>query len=306
MHEQAPPSTSNNGVGADERVEHPAVRSFGGWHRPTLAARTDARAFLLLYPRSGFTFALPAGREAPMDREGSSARLQTRRSWLTGAAAAVAGFVVASIGKVGEANAADGDALQLGEPNTSSSQTSLDGSAPGTSDSVLKVTGAGTSGTAIEGIAGGIGFHGTGSHGVVGSSTSVNGVGVLGEDLTQQSIGRGVQGLANNGWGVYAVSQAGQALRVDGRATFKRAGTVQITYPAKKATVPVPGAISTQTSFPERFTTAMAMLQSNVPGVFVRAAVLDQSAGTLTIYLNRPPGTSGSPRSATAAWFLVN
>jgi hypothetical protein len=35
---------------------------------------------------------------------------------------------------------------------------------------------------------------------VIGGSSSSQGVGVLGEDLTISSIGRGVQGISHNGW----------------------------------------------------------------------------------------------------------
>jgi hypothetical protein len=101
---------------------------------------------------------------------------------------------------------------------------------------------------------------------------------------------------------VYAVSD-GQALRVDGRATFSRSGSAVITLPDTSVTVPVPGAISQATSFPERPSLALATLQTDAPGVWIRAAVLDNVAGTLTIHLHR---NRRKPESVTVAWMVVN
>jgi len=130
-------------------------------------------------------------------------------------------------------------------------------------------------------------------------------VGVYGEDSTFDSVGRGVEGISHNGWGVYAVS-GGQAPRVDGLATFDRSGKVTISYPNKAATVSVPGAISTSTTFPERPSLALGMLQTDLVGVYVRATTLNVSAGTLTILLNKAPGSATNPKSVIVGWFVVN
>src|SRR4029079_14921326 len=48
-------------------------------------------------------------------------------------------------------------------------------------------------------------------------------------------------------------------LRVNGRATFDRAGEVSIAFTNKSATVTVPGPLSTSTTFPERPSLALAI-----------------------------------------------
>jgi hypothetical protein len=102
------------------------------------------------------------------------------------------------------------------------------------------------------------------------------------------------------------VSANGQALRVDGRATFSRSGRVTISFPNRSATVPVSGPLSGSSSFPERPSLALATVQSNLPGVFVRAAVLNLAAGTLTIHLNKAPGTAEAPKAVVVGWMVVN
>ena len=105
-----------------------------------------------------------------------------------------------------------------------------------------------------------------------------------------------------------ALSPNGQALRVNGRATFDRAGKVTIAYPNKSASVLVPGPLSTSSTFPERPSLALAVLQTNMPGVFVTAAVLGLtgSGKNLNIYLNAAPGTATAPKSVDVGWFVVN
>ena len=199
--------------------------------------------------------------------------------------------------------------MLLGAENEAPRSTGLAATVPGTSSDVLHIVNAGLSGTAIKAVAvhaGGIGLRAEGSHGVTGTSYDTTGVGVLGEDATGQSLGRGVQGVATNGWGVFAVSANGQALRVDGRATFSRSGLTTIAYPESTATVTVPGVSSSGTNFPERPTFALATVQSDSPGVYVRAAVLDAAAGQLTIFLNAPPGRKARPESVIVGWFVVN
>lgn len=229
----------------------------------------------------------------------------TRRSWLAGAAAAIGAVFASQLSSVATVHAADGEPLLLGEDNTASTPTKLTGLGDGTGPAALNVADTGTSGTAIDGTAAGIGVRGKGITGVAGASTSPNGSGVLGEDLTQSATGRGVQGISHSGWGVFAVSD-GQALRVDGRATFSRAGMVSVSYPSKKVTVPVSGAIGVATAFPERPTIAIAVMQTDLPGVWVRAAVLNPTDRTLTIHLNRAPGSETRPRSVNVGWWLAN
>jgi hypothetical protein len=87
--------------------------------------------------------------------------------------------------------------------------------------------------------------------GVYGSTTSPITSGVYGHN---DDIGYGVAGRADsgtgtlgdsaNGIGVLANSPNGTALSVSGTAKFSRSGMVSIPYPAKTATVTVPGGLS--------------------------------------------------------------
>jgi hypothetical protein len=237
----------------------------------------------------------------------------SRRAVLGGAAAGAAAVATGAIGRVPMAQAANGDPLLLGQSNDATGVTSLTMTqndpmvfAP----VALDVISTRLSATAIHGQAvhtGGIGVRGEGNHGVVGTSYDTTGAGVVGEDATGSSFGRGVIGGSTNGWGVSAISANGQALRVTGRATFDRSGQVTIAYPNKSATVLVPGDLSTSSSFPDRPSLALAMLQTNLYGVYVTAAVLGQTGGgNLTIYLNKAPGYRWAPKSVVVGWFIVN
>lgn len=90
------------------------------------------------------------------------------------------------------------------------------------------------------------------------------------------------------------------------RKRLGRSGIASISYPTNAVTVPVSGPISASTTVPERPTLAVATLQSNVPGLHVSAAVLNSTKDTLTIYLNKAPGTAKAPRTANVGWVLVN
>ena len=236
-------------------------------------------------------------------------RNRSRRSLLVGALGGATALALGALSRPLSVAAVDGAPLIAGSENSAASPTGLSASQPGTTADVLHVVNSGTSGSAISAQAvpnGGVGVRAEGGHGVIGTSRSTNGVGVLGEDATGQTLGRGVQGNATNGWGVYAVSTNGQGLRVDGRATFQRAGRVTISRPNTSATVSVPGPMATSTAFPERPSLALAMLQTDVPGLYVRATTLDRQAGTLTIWLSAAPGSKGQPASVDVGWFIVN
>jgi hypothetical protein len=232
--------------------------------------------------------------------QSSSERLGSRRAMLLGALGAIGAWAAGALGNRGVVRAADGDPLILGQSNSASSLTQLSAPSPGTSDAVLKLVGSGTSGTGVLTEAGGNGLIGKGITGVLGRSTSINGSGVLGEELTESPLGRGVQGISHNGWGVYAVSPGGQALRVDGRATFSRSGLVVV--PAGQSQVTVTGIpLSASSSFPERPSLVLALVQQQNTSVFVTAAKPDVAGSRITIELNRRARTP-----TTVAWFIVN
>jgi hypothetical protein len=145
---------------------------------------------------------------------------------------------------------------------------------------------------------GGVGVAGaTSTLGISGNPavTGVNlgsGPGVKGES---RGGGTAVLGLtASGGTGVLAqASGGGTALEVSGPALFSRSGLVTITG-QQTGTVSVPGGLSASAL-------VLALLQTPVANLWVRAAEPDQVTGEITIYLNRAP-----VRSVNVAWFVVN
>jgi hypothetical protein len=91
-----------------------------------------------------------------------------------------------------------------------------------------------------------------------------------------------------------ATDPSGWALRANGRAWFKNAGLITISYPNK--TAQVSGLALTPSSI------ALATLQNSV-GVHVTAAIPNVSSGTVTIMLSRVP-PSGKP--AIVGWFVID
>ena len=149
-----------------------------------------------------------------------------------------------------------------------------------------------------EAVGGGVGVAGaTSTFGVNGNPavTGVNlgsGPGVKGES---RGGGTAVQGLTGSGGiGVLAeASGGGTALEVSGPALFSRSGLVTITGQAA-ATVSVPGGLSSSALI-------LALLQTSVANLWVRAAEPNQVTGEITIHLNRAPA-----KSVNVAWFVVN
>ena len=111
--------------------------------------------------------------------------------------------------------------------------------------------------------------------------------------------GAGVFGDSASGPGVQARSATGPALNVIGRAQFSRSGTVTISYPNKSATVT--GVPVTAKSL------AFATLQQFLAGRYVVAVVpnLGGSSNSFTIYLNKAPGTSTTPKSVVVGWHVI-
>ena len=241
-----------------------------------------------------------------MDTSGEQADRRSRRALLAGLlGAAIGGSVLRDTA----AQAADGNSLVVGADNTAQSTTTLTANLPGGSARTLKVTNSGTSGTGIVVSAVGVGIDATGLSGVTGTSNHPNGVGVTGLDATEHPFGRGVAGQSTNGWGVWALSQKGQALRVEGRAVFSRSGTATITYPKKSVTLTVPGpALAGPVPGPPATPASLvfAVLQTNLSGVYVRAAVPQIGTNQITVYLNKAPGSSSAPKTVTVAWFVAN
>jgi hypothetical protein len=160
----------------------------------------------------------------------------------------------------------------------------------------------GSAGSGVEGKAtktGATGVYGEGTYAVHGKSAS--GWGVWGEGSDRGVYGisdnEGVVGFSNN-VGIRAESP-NIALRVKGKAEFSRSGTVTISYPNKQATVT--GVPVTAKSL------AFATLQQFLAGRYVLAAVpnLGGSSNSFTIYLNKAPGSSSTPKSVVVAWQVI-
>lgn len=82
-------------------------------------------------------------------------------------------------------------------------------------------------------------------------------------------------------------------------AQFTRSGAVPIAFPAKSATVSVPGGLTSSAL-------VLAVMQNPVSRVYVASAVPSTLAGQVTINLNKAPGSSTNPQTAQVAWFIVN
>lgn len=147
--------------------------------------------------------------------------------------------------------------------------------------------------------------------GVVGSNVATDKPAVLG---WAQNGGTGVTGLsagpgaippggsntgvhgvcdAPDGTGVLARSSRGVALRVEGRAVFRRSGVLRIGAGARSATktgIPLTAA-----------SLVLATLRQHQPGLHIEAAVPSPAKGSFTIYLNRQ-----ARAESQVAWLVVN
>lgn len=152
--------------------------------------------------------------------------------------------------------------------------------AHGMSPSWMGVMGETSDGWGVVGTSGLVGF-------VLGQQarTGVLGVGANGSSSV------GVRGDSANGTAGWFVSEAGTALRVEGKARFSRSR--RVTIPAGKSSLKVTLAGVTTASL------VFAVLHSNRGGTYVRAVV--PTTGAFTIYLNRVVTSS-----TYVAYFVVN
>lgn len=100
--------------------------------------------------------------------------------------------------------------------------------------------------------------------------------------------------------GVDAVATGGgTALKVSGKSSFTGATSFSrsgvLTAPGGTNHVQKTGIALTSSSY------VLATLQTNTPGVWVRAAVPDTASNTITVYFN-----TNAPAGAKVAWFVVN
>jgi hypothetical protein len=154
----------------------------------------------------------------------------------------------------------------------------------------------------------GFGVAGRAESGVGTLGDSTNGTGIL----ASSENGTGLSATTTNGTALSASTgistataaslintEGGIALSVTGKALFNRSGSVSITYPAKSATVAVPGGLSASAL-------VLAIMQNAVSGIYVASAVPNTSTGKATINLNKAPGSGTAPKTAKVAWFVVN
>jgi hypothetical protein len=195
---------------------------------------------------------------------------------------AVAGDTTAGVGVQGRATSGSG---VWGESNA----TGVVGRSKASSTGVFGYSGGASD--VLPGASGKTGVFGyatqdAGSYGVVGIGGP--GHGVYGEAGT----GRGVHGWSNTGVGVHAEALSGTALRVTGKATFSRSGKLGIS--AGHSTVAKTGVPLSSSSL------VLAVLQTNRPGIYVRAVVPNVAGSSFTVYLN-----AAVPAFTYIAWFVI-
>ena len=128
---------------------------------------------------------------------------------------------------------------------------------------------------------------------VQGTSSSVTGDGVVGTGGVSGGIGVKGNSASATGTGVVANNTNGDALRVNGRATFSSRGILSI-----------PAGHSSQTKTGVNLTSAslvLATMQHNESGIWVQSAVPDAAAKSFTVHLNKQ-----ASNAIKVAWFVLN
>jgi hypothetical protein len=140
------------------------------------------------------------------------------------------------------------------------------------------------------------GVWGDGAIGVIGQSQREFGIGVEGDASADGGIGVFGAATGNRGGvGVYATapSSSSAALQVNGRAVFSSSG--RLVVPAGATSASQAGVVLGPASL------VLALLQENLPGIAVRAAVPDPTAGSVTVHLTQAP-----PADTVVGWMVVN
>ena len=209
-----------------------------------------------------------------------------------------AGPVPASPALTGIYGSADGTGVAI----AASSANGLAVSAVSSAANAVRGRGAwaGLIGESTGGLAGIVGFSGTGDApaapaktGVYGEATQdANARGVTGKSTS----GQGIRGEATTGAGVKAVATTGAALDVTGRALFSRSGRASLPANAKFVDVTVPGGLGSNAN-------VLATLQIKRAKVHVLAARPNQpTAGKVRIYVSDVASTT---ESTPIAWFVL-
>jgi hypothetical protein len=253
-----------------------------------------------------------------MALETSTTAASTRRALLAGSLGAFVAYAAHAFGRPQSARATDGDVIHVGDELSATSVTKITNTDPANTAAVIEAesyAGIGVSGVSAEaagvrgassfgpgvsgigdvGVAGfsdfGTGVDGssTDNIGVHGSSSAEDGAGVFGESF----ISVGVIGSSSIGTGVLARAGRGTALRVDGKATFSRSG--RLTLAAGQSSI-----AKTSVTL-SRYSMVLALLQTNRPGIYVRAVVPSPSTSSFRVYLN-----TAVPGTTYVAWFVLN
>jgi len=237
-------------------------------------------------------------------------RAGTSRRELAAGAAVGLGMLAGSIVKAAPAQAAQGAAVIEGSDNTGATSRTGVFTTGGKEFGILAdPNSSGKGSLGIYGFGGSAGVRGEAPSGGVGvlGITSGAGTGVIGDGGVVGVSGAGTQigvsgvALAASAVGVVAQSggPSGLALRCSGRAVFSQSGAASITYPRKSVTVRVSDGLSAQAL-------VLALMQNNVPGVYVVSAEPNSATGEVTISLNKAPGSASQHKTARVAWFAVN
>jgi hypothetical protein len=205
-----------------------------------------------------------------------------RREMLARAAAVAAGAAAATLVGAAPAQAADGDSLTLGDGASNASSTKTLWTGSGTIW-MLELNGSEGIRSTMSGVSAGTAFQGetnaSGIGAIVANNDSASGYGVFGQADGADAVG------------VWARSEAGTALHVQGAATFDRSGVATIGAAKRSVTISVPVSAGTM---------AFATLQQVRTGVWVEAAVPRPKSDTVTITLNK-----AVTKKTKVAWFVL-
>jgi hypothetical protein len=222
-------------------------------------------------------------------------RLRSRRSVITGAAAAAVGMTAGRLAGASGVRAADGDPLILGATNEAAGFTVLNSTDPGVQALTINVLGGGVA----------LRAESEGGEGVFGASHGPNGNGIVG---TNTNGGNGVTGTSDTGVAVSGGTFSGTALLGevgDGPGlALKALGPVQFstvvmaTIPPGQSTVtvaPVTGKEEQPLDLTEGSTMVVCTLLQNAgPGRSIQFVSIDDVADTFTVHLTAPAKASAN------------
>jgi hypothetical protein len=226
------------------------------------------------------------------------ARRLGRRAVLAGAAAGAVAAASAAILKPAPVDAANGNAVVLGQTNEATSSTWIVAPNQGTNTRGALLAGPDYGVYGYTKVSGGYGVRAT----AVGSNTTAVQAETDGAS-SQVAVralatpeGIAVNAVTVNGTALRAVAQGGYALDVSGRAVFARSGKVTIGAGKSSKSVTRTGSIG----YIGPDTIILATIQGYVAGVWV-AGVVRNGDQKFTIRLNKP-----APSAIVIGWFLVN